>query len=72
MPRTSEISLGLALASVSTASSVAFHQSAGSCSDQPGCGRTGSTALALASPSGLPAPSIRNAFTPEVPISMPR
>ena len=46
------------------ASSVAFHQSAGFCSDQPGCGRTGSTDLAVASPSALPARSMRMTLTP--------
>src|SRR6185437_246364 len=43
-----------------------------SCSDQPGCGRTGSLAAAVASPRTLPAASISSALTPEVPTSMPR
>src|SRR3989440_8937852 len=51
-------------------SSAARHQSSGSCSDQPGCGReSGYSALAVART--CPSPSIATPLTADVPTSRP-
>ena len=54
-----------------TAACVAVHQSAGSCSDQPGCGRD-TVSAAEACSTTASSSSTRTALTLEVPISMPR
>ena len=64
-------SAGCAAASASTAVSAAAIQSAGSCSDHPGCGRETSSAP-FAWPMMRWAPSISSALTPDVPRSSPR
>ena len=48
------------------------HQSSGSCSDQPGCGRDDASALWLACPISRWSRSKSTVLTEEVPMSMPR
>ena len=69
-----EMSAGLTLAFFSTALvavHVAFHQSSGFCSDQPGLGEAiGCSAIAVART--FPSSSQMSVLVPLVPMSMPR
>src|SRR5690606_18052923 len=71
-PRTVASTAGWAARRPAIASSVARIQSAGSCSDQPACGRAVFTSVLEAEPTTVCSASISMALTLDVPRSIPR